>query len=125
METLLNIIRGLVAFIAASGFLFGQLYFGTFSWAASATGLFGLLAAILGGKFGTSSLKKAYIVILSGAASTIGILFSAYNYYAHLDIPGNSFGWELKAPYIAFLIFIGWYAIQHHLTSSSSGTDNP
>ena len=62
--------------------------------------------------------------MLFGVASIVGILFSAYNYYEYLDIPGNNFGWGLKAPYIAFLVFIGWYAIQHHLTSSSSGPTN-
>ncbi len=120
MEIILYIIRSFVIFIAASGFILGQLFFGSFSLGATAAGSFGVVAAILGGKFSASSITRVYIVIIFCVASIIAILFSAYNYYANLNIPGNNFGWHLKVPYIASLIFIGWSAIKNHLTNSSS-----
>ncbi len=101
-----------VGFTSASGFLFGQLFFGTFKWDATATGLAGLLIAII--TFGppkpaTKELKRTLIV--STAVALAGLFSSAADYYEFNIYPGNDFGWSLKIPYILGIIYITYSSL--------------
>jgi len=109
MQDLILGMRILVIFCAASGYLFGQLFFGDFAWHATIAGVFGTLAGSLGGKFGMGRKENAYIVVVFCVLAIIGVIFDAYNYYTNSHAPGNYFGWFLKGPFIASLLVIGIY----------------
>ena len=101
-------VRMCVIFVAGSYFL-GQLYFGSFEWSATVTGLSGVLAGLLGGQFGTRSVAGAYVVLALSMIVVSGVIFDAYDYYKYLDILGNSFGWHIKGPFAVSSLIIGWY----------------
>jgi len=108
MDTLILICRFYVIFVAASGFLFGQLFFANFDWPATIAGVFGLLSGVLSGNFVTNSRARSYVVILFCLASVVGVAFDAYNYYAHLDIPGSYYAWFMIGPFCLCLLLIAW-----------------
>jgi len=123
MKDLILGARILVIFLSASGYLFGQLFFGEFTWYATISGIFGVLAGSLSGKFISSRKESAYSVLVFCVVAIIGVVFDAYNYYEYLDIPGNDFGWYLKVPYIASLILIGWHCYQEPTNKSLKERD--
>ncbi len=67
IDSVLILCRVYVAFIAASGFLFAQMFFGHFDWFASIAGVFGLISGILGGAFFTVSRLRARIILVWNA----------------------------------------------------------
>jgi hypothetical protein len=107
-----------VGFASVAGFLFGQLFFGTFKWDATATGVAGLLVAIVTfgpSKPATKELKRTLIVCT--AVALVGLLSSAAHYYKFNIYPGNNFGWSLKIPYILGIIYITYSSL---ITSNNS-----
>jgi hypothetical protein len=108
MNIVFAVCRLFVIFTAAAGFLFGQLYFASFEWPATAAGIFGLLAGALSGQFTSNSVRRSFVVIAFCIASVTGVAFDAYEYYAHLNIPGNYYAWFLIGPYVACLLLIIW-----------------
>ena len=108
MDTFILICRFYVIFVAAAGFLFGQLYFAIFEWPATIAGVFGLLSGGLSGKFVTNSRARSFAVILFCFTSVVGVAFDAYNYYAHLNIPGNYYAWFMIGPFCLCLLVITW-----------------
>jgi hypothetical protein len=93
MNIAFAICRLYVIFIAAAGFLFGQLYFASFEWPATVAGIFG---------------RRSFAVITLCIASLIGVTVDAYQYYAHQDISGNYYAWILVGPYSVCLLLIIW-----------------
>ena len=85
--------------IAASGFLLGQLFFGTFSYPASMAGFFGLAGGILGGKFSSETRLRAQTVIACCFIALLGVGLDAIEYYRFLDCAGNYYAWPLIGPY--------------------------
>ena len=105
MNALLNIARGYVIFMGASGFLFGQLFFGTFSFAASLAGVSGISAGVLSWR----SIERQGVrpfVVLSCIAGVVGVALDALHYYSHLDAPGNYYAWFLNGPFVVALLLI-------------------
>jgi hypothetical protein len=94
-----------VVFIALVGYGFGQLFFGTFSW-------IGTICAVtaLGSIFGAAVCAgKSWCRLLLVAMSTVSILcfgLEVVDYYRRLDIPGNSFAWDMKAPFLLSLLIL-------------------
>jgi hypothetical protein len=125
MEIFTNISRVIIILLGLFGFIFGQLFFNSFSLGSTMAGVFGILAAVLVGKPIMAFKIKIYLVIAFSFLSITGITIDAFNYYIYLNTPGNNFGWHLVAPYIVCLILINWFAITAHLTRRSSGTNNP
>jgi len=110
--TLLAVARFFVGFLSVSGFLFGQLFFGTFSLDGTVAGVSGLVAALVGSRRFTRRSRLGQIAILTCLVLVfVGVLRSALDYYIHLNIPGNSFGWFLKGPFLAALVFIAYAAL--------------
>ena len=105
MKTRLNVARAYVVFCGASGFLFGQLFFGQFSWAATIAGVSGIVSGLLGRR---TAVAARFLTMAICATGVAGVAMDAFRYYTELDIPGNSFGWFLIGPFTAALIFIGY-----------------
>lgn len=118
MDTLLLVLRGYVIFAAASGFIFGQMFFNHFAWGASIAGLFGIISGFLGGKFAHKTLLRSKTIITCCLLSLSGVALDAYNYYANLDIPGNYYAWPMIAPYCFILMLIIWHII-HNMPSKT------
>lgn len=105
MKLLLSVARVYLIFFGASGFLFGQLFFGQFSWAAMLAGVFGVAGGLLGQRI---AVELRLLTIAVCAAGIAGVAMDAFHYYAELQSPGNYYAWFLIGPYAAALVFIGY-----------------
>lgn len=117
MDTLLVFLRGYVIFVAASGFIFGQMFFNNFAWGATLAGVFGIISGILGGKFVHNSLLRSKTIIACCILSLCGVALDANNYYANLNSSGNYYAWFMIAPFCLILMLIIWN-IAHNMRSS-------
>jgi hypothetical protein len=106
MTALHSLARLYVIFVAASGFLFGQIFTGFFSLPATLAGVCGIAAASL-----SKSPHRRTLVGGLCAASLVGVALDALHYYTQLAIPGNYYAWFLIGPYCLCLVFIA-YAVQ-------------
>jgi len=104
MDALLLISRGYVVVMAAVGFLFGQIFFATFTFGGTLAGVFGVIAGLLGCIKGNALRNR--LVIFACTAATVGVGLDAYHYYKYLDIPGNYYAWVLIGPFVACLALI-------------------
>ena len=119
MDAWLLILRIYIVFVAASGFIFGEMFFDTFEWSATITGVFGLISGFLGGKFARKAVLRAKIIITCCFLSLCGVALDAYDYYANLDIPGNYYAWTMIGPYCIALMLIIW-SIIHNMPSNNA-----
>ena len=110
-SVLLGIARVLVAVIALVGFILSQLVFGKLFIATSLAGVFGLIAAVLGYR-GFARRYPYGLLWLTGCISLafLGVVLEAHVYYAHHNVPGNDFAWEIRAPFLAGLCYIAFSA---------------
>lgn len=97
--------------MALAGEIFGQLFFGTFSLAPTISGISAIFAGLLGGLSCRANPTKGKLVFVFCIAALGGTAAQAIHYYTKLDIPGNDFAWELRAPFILALLFIGYVAL--------------
>lgn len=106
MRVLLHIARAYSVFVAAAGFLFGQLFFGTFEVGATLAGASGVAA---GGLSWMNEGKPQLwpLVVLCSTVGIVGVGLDAWRYYAELNIPGNDYAWFLIGPLVAALGLIG------------------
>lgn len=104
----------LIAFQAGVGFLFGQLFAGHFSFAATLTGLAGLASAV--GAFMLSARPGDAVawVRWTAALTLVGTALDVASYYLYLDIPGNYYPWRLVAPFAACVAWVGYTAHRRH-----------
>jgi hypothetical protein len=103
-----------VAFFSVVGYGFGQLFFGTFSWAPTLGGLSALAAVFGAAACAGRTWCRATLAAL--ALFAIGCVeLEALEYYREFDIPGNYFAWEMRAPFVACLLFICGVHIYGHL----------
>jgi hypothetical protein len=113
MAILLIVLRGYVIFVAASGFIFGQLFFNYFTWGATLAGVFGIISGFFGGKFSHKKLLRSKTIIACCILSLSGVTLDPYNYYAKLNIPGNYYAWFIIAPFCLILLLIIWHIINN------------
>ena len=92
---------GVIAFL-------GQMYFGEFSFAHTIAGMSGLVLAACGGRSRTRASALAGTVVVAAVLGVLGVLFEALEYYSMQQVPGNDFAWELKAPFLIALLYIGF-----------------
>ncbi len=121
MDIILTLSRGCIIFVAASGFLFGQLFFGRFEVLATTIGVSGIAAALLG--LAKTKLKKnrALIILALSAISLIGIGLDATEYYrTHSTNSGSYYPWILVDPYCISLFLITGHAIKNIYKSVNS-----
>jgi len=97
---MLTICTMYIALVAGAGFLFGQLFAGHFSIAATLVGVAGLACAF--GGFLLSSRPNVPMPWIPWTAllTLIGIAFDIANYYMYLNISGNYYPWFGVAPYV-------------------------
>ena len=104
LALLASIPARLWAFYMGFIFLFGQLFAGHFSAAATLAGVCGLVAAVLP-VFKNERAKR--IAAFVCFASVAGVAGDVYDYYAHLAIPGNYYAWFLIGPFALATAFLG------------------
>ncbi|MCJ7452644.1 MAG: hypothetical protein MUO39_09255 [Steroidobacteraceae bacterium] len=123
MRAIVTIAALYALFIAASGFLFGQLFFGRFSLSASVAGIGGVIAGLSClGVFGRGS-RATSVAFWSALVALIGVAFDAADYYLHLDIPGNYYAWVLIGPFCFALVLIAFRSRQ--AATGSHNTESP
>ncbi len=106
--------RIIIIFVASSGFLFGQLFFGELSIPATIAGLGGVLAVTLSWlQEEGRDFKKAIIVFC--VLGLVGVAMHAYQNYS--DIPVYDPEWGMIGVYVLALIHVGYST----LMSSPSG----
>lgn len=103
--------RVYVVLIALVGDIFGQMFFGEFSLASTITGVSAFIAGALGGLHCRANPAVGKLVFASCITALGGTAAQAIHYYAKLNSPGNDFGWELSAPFILALLFIGYVVL--------------
>lgn len=96
--------RIVVLFVAAAGFLFGQIFNGTFSLAGTLAGIGGLLAGTIRGAARRGLVLAGCVMGLAGAA------LHAWEYYSAPQVSGNYYPWFLTLPFAAGLLLIAWAA---------------
>ncbi len=106
MKAALTVSALLLAFVASSGFIFGQAFFGLFSVPASIAGLGGLLTACgaFGLAWGASWAPRP--ALWSGIATVVGVVLDAAHYYLYAAIPGNYYAWAMIGPFAACAAFV-------------------
>lgn len=118
MNNLLIILRIYLIFLAASGFIFGQIFFNNFAWGATLAGVFGIVSGFLGGKFARKTLLRSKIIIACCILSLGGVSLDAYNYYANFNSPGNYYAWFMIAPFCLILLLMIWDISNHMLSDN-------
>lgn len=109
-----------IAFLAASGFLLGQLFFASFSLPSFIAGTAGLVSAAATYAMTKRAKWARRWVILGSALSLFGVALSAGRHYIYFDVPGNHFAWEIICPYAACLAFVAHIA----MTNNENGTSD-
>lgn len=94
-------------FVALSGFLLGQIFFGDFSVIAGVIGVAGLAASAGAFMLAFRPAAAPHWLMWSSAFGILGVVADAANYYINLAIPGNYYAWALVGPFVACLGFIG------------------
>jgi len=107
MPAALSVAALYTGFVALSGFLFGQIFFGHFSFVASVAGVAGLVASAGAFLLAKHANPAPTWVMWSSFVALLGVAADAANYYINLAIPGNYYAWALIGPYVACLCFIG------------------
>jgi rifampin ADP-ribosylating transferase len=124
MNLLLGVARGWALFVGASGFLFGQLFFGQFSIAATIAGVGGVLAGALGGTRQGRRLTLEWFVFSCCVAGVVGVAFDAYDYYKHLNIPGNYYAWFMIGPFVVSLAVIAAMQLRSRVGTQQADTSS-
>jgi hypothetical protein len=115
MKALTLISAMYVGFSSLFGFLFGQLFFGSFSLIDSAVGVTGLFAT-LGALLVVTSNRAGVLTFFSALASFCAVVSGVIRYYVSLDVPGNYYPWHLVVPFLIALLLIGhsgWQSAKH------------
>lgn len=103
-----------IAFQAGAGFLFGQLFAGHFSVAATLTGVAGLASSA--GAFLLAARPNQSVRWVRWAAliTLLGVTLDIVSYYMYLAIPGNYYPWFLVAPFAVCVAWVGYTAQRRH-----------
>lgn len=115
MPLALSVAGVLIGFVAVSGFLFGQLFFGHFSFPASLAGFAGLACSVGAFTMAARPAWQASWVAWAGIAALVGVAMDAVHYYMYLAIPGNYYGWALLGPFAAFIALVIFATRQRRL----------
>jgi hypothetical protein len=108
MRTLLHIARA-YALVVAVGFLWGQLFFSTFTLAATLAGVSGVAASILSWMSKGRTLLWP-LVVFASVACIVGVCLDVWRYYTELNGPGNYYPWVLVGPLVVVLALIAYAA---------------
>jgi hypothetical protein len=95
-----------IAFVAAVGLLFGQLFAGHFSVTATVAGVAGRGAAASALGLTADARWAPRAGWNCGVVALAAAVLDAAHYYWKLDIPGNYYGWGQMAPFCASLLFV-------------------
>lgn len=109
-----------IAFQAAVGFLFGQLFAGYFSVAASLAGVAGLACAVGAFVLAAAPHRPVAWVRWASLATLVGVAMDVASYYMYMAIPGNYYPWLLVAPFAGCVAWVGYAAHRRVRTSADA-----
>ena len=113
MGSLLSVARAVIIFVAGSGFLFGQLFFGRFEILDTIVGLSGVLAALLSFVGGTERKIIFYLTAGFASLSLLATAVHAFEYYASSSPnTGSYYPWFMTGPYLAALCVLIFFALK-------------
>jgi hypothetical protein len=98
MKVVVFVCSGYVIFVSGAGFLFGQLFFGTFEIDASLAGFCGIIGGVLA-IVSRDKNKMNRIAVLCCITSLIGVLIDVYEYYYTDHVEGSYYAWFLVGPW--------------------------
>jgi hypothetical protein len=99
-----------LGFVAASGFLLGQLFFGMFSVSATLAGCGGLVAAVGAAGMAVGAAWAPRWAFWPAAGALLGVVLDVAQYHLYAAIPGNYYGWMMIGPFAASAAFVAWVA---------------
>lgn len=114
-----------IAFQAGVGFLFGQVFAGHFSVAASLAGCAGLACAVGAVMLAAHPVATVSWVRWAALAALVGVALDIASYYLYLAIPGNYYPWLLVLPYALCIAWVGYTAHRRSATKSGADDDAP
>jgi len=88
------------------------LFFGQYEFAATSTGVFGLIAAVPG--LGKTSLApaRAWMISVSTVLALVGVGLDAHDYYSREHSSGSYYAWFLIGPFCVAMVLIGVHAMK-------------
>lgn len=109
-----------IAFQAGVGFLFGQLFAGHFSVAATLTGVAGLASSA--GAFLLAARPNQSIPWVRWATllTLVGVTLDVFSYYRYLANPSNYYAWFLVAPFAVCVAWVGYTAQRRHRRAAAA-----
>jgi hypothetical protein len=117
MDRLVIFARLYVALIGGFGFIFGQIFFSTFSLLSSVIGLSALAGAALSSP--SKGTRFRYLAVILCVVAMVGLALDAVGYYRDIHIPGNSYGWEIIGPLVVALAFLVFSNVAPRLAKSA------
>lgn len=121
MSAFLVISALFIGFVAATGFLFGQVFSGHFSVAATLAGVGGMFCAAFALRMSRNPIWASASVYLVCVVTLLGVALDAVNYYMHLATPGNYYAWTIIGPFAACIGALAYVTSRRR--ASSSNTD--
>lgn len=110
MKVMLLATAAFIALISVFGFIFGQLFFATFSLPKSIAGVAGLVSAGTALAMSTGKPWAPSWATWASLLTSLGLVLDAGQFYLYLNSPGNHYPWELVAPLLACLGFVVYVA---------------
>jgi len=109
-DSIFDIACGYVIFVAAAGFLFGQLFFAHFDIPATVVGVCGVLAGSLCLIQKRIHIVPNVIINLFSVGALAGVCMDAYGYYANYHSPGNYYAWFMIGPFCVAVVLVAYMA---------------
>lgn len=97
--------RGYVVLVSSCGFIFGQVFFGSYDSISTIAGVSGVSAGIFGGHRIKTQIRSITIISLC-MVSIVAVAFDIFRYYSKDHVAGNYYPWFGVLPYCAALLLI-------------------
>lgn len=104
---MLTICKLVIAFVAGVGFLFGQVFTGFFSVAATLAGVAGLACAAGAHWLAANPQAQMPWIVWAALLTFIGVAIDVIHYYMYLAISGNYYPWFLVGPFVLCVVWVG------------------
>lgn len=106
MTVALRLSAFFVGFVAFSGYLFGQLFFGDFSVVATLSGVSGVICAAFALRMSSQPSWAPARVYVACFIALAGVAMNTIIHYTQFDTPGNYYAWHIFGPYAACILLV-------------------
>lgn len=122
MSVILFVSAVFLGFVAAAGFLFGQLFSGDFSMGSTLAGVGGLVCAAFALRMAKHPGRPSAGVYVACATALLGVAMDTARHYMYLDIPGSYYAWPIIGAFAACVVALAGVARWRRASSSHDGS---